>query len=43
MQLTLPTILTLDMTLDAFARRHGGHGKAICEALREAAAVYRNP
>lgn len=36
----LPTILTLDMTLDAFARRHGGHGKAICEALREAGGVF---
>ena len=36
----LPTILTLDMSLDAFARRHGGYGKTICDALREAGGVF---
>lgn len=36
----LPTILTLDMPLDAFARRHGGYGKTICDALREAGGVF---
>ena len=36
----LPTILALDMPLDAFARRHGEYGKSIYDALREAGGVF---
>ena len=36
----LPTILAMDMSLAAFARRHGEYGEAICAALREAGGVF---
>lgn len=36
----LPTILSLDMPLAAFARRHGEYGESICGELREAGGVF---
>jgi hypothetical protein len=36
----LPTILTMNMSLAAFAQRHGEYGKSISAALHDAGGVF---